>query len=423
MSYRETEHLRVLIANERKDRLALVAPIVAALGHEVIAREIDVEDVGPVTARERPDVALVGLGESSDHALGLIEKIVHEAACPVIVLLHAPDPEFVKEASKRGVFAYITDAEATDWQSSIDIVLRRFAEYHDLEGAFGRRAVTERAKGILMERHSVDESAAFEMLREHSRSTNRKLVDVASAVVDGHRLLPKATGQSRCRKSHRAAKTKGATVVRWKSLALELRRAIFPAPTLGRADANSGVADVFARAPEAVRPYGRFRERRSPAIAGRLAAVGALIVSVGFLLIVLSLVADDPMGLVLAFVWVFVIAFCGWFFVTRRGFRRLLVLPAILWALINLFGFAYDHKVVLPTLIGVLALFGLAARYAVRHAHLKAQGTGRHARPADPARKGVLIINPNSGGGKAERFNLPEEARKTGDRALGAGAG
>ena len=39
MSYSsETEHLRVLIANERKDRLALVAPIVVGLGHEVIAR-------------------------------------------------------------------------------------------------------------------------------------------------------------------------------------------------------------------------------------------------------------------------------------------------------------------------------------------------------------------------------------------------
>jgi AmiR/NasT family two-component response regulator len=191
MSYRETEHLRVLIANERKDRLALIVPIVAALGHEVIAREIEVADVGAVTARERPDVALVGLGESSRHALGLIEKIVQEAACPVIVLLHAPDPDFVREASKRGVFAHITDADASDWQSSIDIVLRRFAEYHDLEGAFGRRALTERAKGILMERHSVDEASAFEMLREHSRTANRKLVDVATAVVDGHRLLPK----------------------------------------------------------------------------------------------------------------------------------------------------------------------------------------------------------------------------------------
>src|SRR3954447_13432622 len=193
MSYRETDHLRVLIANERKDRLALVAPVVAALGHEVIAREIDVADVGPVTARERPDVALVGLGESSEHALALVDKIVQEAACPVIVLIHARDPDFVREASKRGVFAHINDADVEDWQSSIDIVLRRFAEYQDLEGAFGRRALIERAKGILMERHDIDETSAFDMLREHSRTDNRKLVDVATAVVDGHRLLPRQT--------------------------------------------------------------------------------------------------------------------------------------------------------------------------------------------------------------------------------------
>ena len=186
-----TAHLRILIANERKDRLDLVVPIVAALGHEVIAREIEIADVGAVTARERPDVALVGLGSSSAHALGLIDKIVHEAACPVIVLLHAPDPDFVKEASKRGVFAHISDSEVDDWQISIDIVLRRFGEYQDLEGAFGRRALTERAKGILMERHSIDEGSAFEMLRERSRIDNRKLIDLAAAVVDGHRLLPK----------------------------------------------------------------------------------------------------------------------------------------------------------------------------------------------------------------------------------------
>jgi AmiR/NasT family two-component response regulator len=190
VSDRDTHHLRVLIANERKDRLALVAPMVIALGHEVIAREIDIQDVGAVTARERPDVALVGLGASSEHALGLIDRIVREAACPVIVLLHSPDPDFITEASKRGVFAHISDADIEDWQGSIDIVLRRFAEYHDLKGAFGRRALTERAKGILMERHSIDEDSAFAMLREQSRIDNRKLIDLAAAVVDGHRLLP-----------------------------------------------------------------------------------------------------------------------------------------------------------------------------------------------------------------------------------------
>jgi response regulator NasT len=192
--HREAVHLRVLIANERKDRLGVVAAAVVALGHEVIAREIEVEEVGAVTVRERPDVALVGLGESSEHALELIDKIVHEAACPVIALLHAPDPGFLKEASKRGVFAHISDTDVEDWQSSIDIVLRRFAEYRDLQGAFGRRATIERAKGILMERHSIDENAAFEMLRERSRIDNRKLIDLATAVVDGYRLLPKHPG-------------------------------------------------------------------------------------------------------------------------------------------------------------------------------------------------------------------------------------
>jgi AmiR/NasT family two-component response regulator len=185
--------LRVLVANERQDRLAAVVAIVSGMGHEVLAPQIKVSEVGPVTAREQPDVAFVGLGESSDHALELIEQIVHEAACPVVALLHAPDPGFVVEAAKRGVFAYITEGDPQEWQNSIEIVLRRFADYRDLEGAFKRRSTTERAKGILMERHGIDEERAFQMLREHARRTQTRLVDTAQSIVDGHLLLPKGT--------------------------------------------------------------------------------------------------------------------------------------------------------------------------------------------------------------------------------------
>jgi AmiR/NasT family two-component response regulator len=182
---RDAKRLRVLVANERQDRLVIVADVIRSLGHEVVAPQIEVSEVGPVTAREQPDVAFVGLGESSQHALELIEQIVHEAACPVVALLHEPDPEFVIEAAKRGIFAYITDGDPQEWQSSIEIVLRRFAEYRDLEGAFKRRTLTERAKGILMERHTVDEERAFQMLREHARSSQSKLVDTAQSIVDG----------------------------------------------------------------------------------------------------------------------------------------------------------------------------------------------------------------------------------------------
>src|SRR3984893_15792735 len=187
------QHLRVLIANERRDRLELLAQVVAGLGHEVIAREVDVTAVGAVTAREHPDVALVGLGLSSEHALELIEQIVHESSCPVIALLSAEDPAYVREAAKRGVFAYLVDTTPEELQSAIDVTLQRFTEYHNLQGAFGRRAVIEQAKGILMARHSIDADRAFGLLREHSQHNGNKLVDVATAIVDSHLLLVPAT--------------------------------------------------------------------------------------------------------------------------------------------------------------------------------------------------------------------------------------
>jgi response regulator NasT len=161
----------------------------------VIAREVDVTAVAAVTAREQPDVALVGLGLSSQHALELIEEIVHESSCPVIALLSAEDPAYVREAAKRGVFAYLVDTTPEELQSAIDVTLQRFTEYHNLQGAFGRRALIEQAKGILMARHSIDADKAFGMLREHSRNNGDKLVDVAGAIVASHLLLVPATPQ------------------------------------------------------------------------------------------------------------------------------------------------------------------------------------------------------------------------------------
>jgi AmiR/NasT family two-component response regulator len=128
-----------LIANQRTDRLELLARVVSGLGHEVIASEINVSDVGAVTARERPDVALVGLGQSSEHALELITEIVRGAFCPVIALLEAYDAVWVDRAAQRGVYAYIVDSRPEELQSAIDITLRRFAEFHNVQGAFDRR--------------------------------------------------------------------------------------------------------------------------------------------------------------------------------------------------------------------------------------------------------------------------------------------
>jgi AmiR/NasT family two-component response regulator len=95
----------------------------------------------------------------------------------------------VTEAAKRGIFGFIVDSNAQGLQSTIDITLRRYADYANLQGAFARRAVIERAKGIIMASQQLDDRQAFERLRRQAGHNGRKVHEVAQAVIDSHLLL------------------------------------------------------------------------------------------------------------------------------------------------------------------------------------------------------------------------------------------
>jgi diacylglycerol kinase family enzyme len=144
----------------------------------------------------------------------------------------------------------------------------------------------------------------------------------------------------------------------------------------------------------------------------QLAAVGALIAAFFVFWLAVSMIANDPVGLVVAFAAVFGLVWCAWYFMIRQGLKRFLVLPLALLALVALFTYGYDQKYQLGVVVLTLVLFGLAARYAVRNHPESAPSLHRYAQASDPAERGVLIINPKSGGGKAERFKLADEAKK-----------
>jgi AmiR/NasT family two-component response regulator len=182
--------LRVLVANEHASRLGVIASIVETIGQVVVAREVDVSAVADRAREVMPDVAVVGLHEQHvEHALGLIEEIVGEGICPVVAVTEVSDPEFVASAARSGIFAYTTALDADSLRGAFDVALRRFGQAEQLEGALARRAVIERAKGILMERYSIDERAAFERLRDQSQRGGEKLVAVCQALLTSHALL------------------------------------------------------------------------------------------------------------------------------------------------------------------------------------------------------------------------------------------
>jgi len=193
----QVEPLQVLIANEKGDRLDTITRLVESLGHAVIGRSLSVDQVGPLSKQLVPDVALVGLGLSDEHALTMISQIVTGAYAPVIALLDTTNTEYVQEAAKRGVFAYVVlDRDPDELRSALDITLRRFTEYHNLEGAFARRALIEQAKGILMARNNIDAQQAYELLRANSQKTGQKLSEIARAITESHTFFPAPPSKS-----------------------------------------------------------------------------------------------------------------------------------------------------------------------------------------------------------------------------------
>jgi AmiR/NasT family two-component response regulator len=190
--------LRILLADQDPGALKIIAGQVRELGHTPTEIAVSLNEAAEAIAREEPDLAIVVIYGEDEFALDLIEEIDAFSSGPVIALLDREDSEFVAEAAERGIFAYARQETAESIQSAIEVAMRRWRERRELaaqverlENALERRALIQRAKGILMERHSVDERAAFQRVREHARSTNRTVVDVAAAVADGHALLPK----------------------------------------------------------------------------------------------------------------------------------------------------------------------------------------------------------------------------------------
>jgi AmiR/NasT family two-component response regulator len=189
--------LRILLADEDRAALERTADVLTGLGHGVTASAIDLAEVTEAVAREDPDLAVVVVHEDDEHALALIEEINAFARGPVIALVIGDDPSFARRAADRGIYACAQDLDPEALQSAIEVAVRRHAENERLseqvdrlESALERRALIERAKGIIMERHGLPEREAFEVLRSHARSRSRPVVEIAGAVVEGHGLLP-----------------------------------------------------------------------------------------------------------------------------------------------------------------------------------------------------------------------------------------
>lgn len=147
----------------------------AAVGQEI--REI-------TDAREEtrwPDYAQVCVERGSLSSLSVpvpVRETIHGA-----LNLYAVEPEAFDDEARDTARAFASYVAVAVQNMQLYETTRELAD--NLDAAMRSRAVIEQAKGVLMSQRRCDATEAFNILAAASQRSNRKLRDIAQAIVDG----------------------------------------------------------------------------------------------------------------------------------------------------------------------------------------------------------------------------------------------
>jgi response regulator NasT len=180
---------RIAVAGEACRYQDELVTALVSLGHRAFPRRLQPERQPTDLEQGEPDVVVVVAGRDRGAALYLMRAVRHRGKLPVLAAIECGDDEWTCAAVAAGASGAVVGLNLEGWRATVHAACERFAELRALEQAFERRAVIERAKGILMASQGIAGDDAFGLLRDHSRRTNRRLVEIADAVLNSHELL------------------------------------------------------------------------------------------------------------------------------------------------------------------------------------------------------------------------------------------
>ncbi len=189
--------LRILIADDEAIRVMTLRTQLRALGFEVVAEATTGREAVELAARCEPDLAILDIKMPELDGIAAAREITAHRPIPVVLLTAYSEPELVERATEAGVFAYLVKpVSEEDLLPTILLARARFEEFRllqqevaDLREALEARKVIERAKGILMKRLGISEAEAFRRMQVQSQRENKKLVEIARAIVTAHGVL------------------------------------------------------------------------------------------------------------------------------------------------------------------------------------------------------------------------------------------
>jgi response regulator NasT len=184
----------MLIRDEQNDALR---DKLQAAGIHVVAEISPLADFAAALAGIKPDVVLVSSDASCRDTLEGLCMRSDDSALPVVMFTNDNDRSFMQASIRAGVAAYVVgEVPSARLLSLLDVAIERFAlersrrlELNDTRRRLAERQDVEKAKGILMKMHGVDEDQAYRMLRKKAMQTQRRIGQIAAALIEAHTFL------------------------------------------------------------------------------------------------------------------------------------------------------------------------------------------------------------------------------------------
>jgi response regulator NasT len=166
------------------------------MGHEVIGEAGDGQQAVALVQEVKPDLVILDIRMPKMEGLEAARLIQSQCATPVIILSAHTESGLGSEAASAGAHAYLVKPfTAAQLTPAIELALTNFEKSRMLEEklqqvneALEARKLIERAKGILMRQTGLDEEAAYLKLQKTARNENKKLVEVARALILAEQL-------------------------------------------------------------------------------------------------------------------------------------------------------------------------------------------------------------------------------------------
>lgn len=166
-------------------------------GHDIVA-SVDVSaDIHATCLKTTPDVIVADLKHPDDYLLEQFKRITRDHPLPIVIFSETGDDALIEASIKAGVNAFVVDGmEASRIHPIITAAVVRFRETQSLREDLDKtraqlqeRKIIERAKGILMQSRGWTEDEAYQSMRKLAMSQNKRLPEIAEAVVSAAELI------------------------------------------------------------------------------------------------------------------------------------------------------------------------------------------------------------------------------------------